>query len=147
MVLTDRTYDTLLELKDAGLVAASAAGTVGGNAKIVDIGDGKIVADLIVKATAVEVASGDEMYEVMVQGSNSDSFASGIVILATLKLGDTVPIGAGVDADAGVGNYAVPFRNTQNGTTYRYVRVYTKVAGTIATGVNYSAFIGLLHND
>jgi hypothetical protein len=26
--------------------------------------------------------------------------------------------------------------------TYPYIRVYTDVSGTIATGINYSAFIG-----
>jgi hypothetical protein len=32
------------------------------------------------------------------------------------------------------------FTNEQADVTYRYIRLYTKVAGTIATGINYTAF-------
>jgi len=39
-----------------------------------------------------------------------------------------------------VGRYTLPFSNEDNGTFYRYVRVYTVVGGTIASGINYTAW-------
>jgi hypothetical protein len=63
---------------------------------------------------------------------------SGSVCLAQIEMGNAT---APADADTGTGRFAVPFRNEQNGTLYPYVRIYTEVAGTIATGINFSAFI------
>ena len=129
-------YDTLLELKAAGLVASSAA-----VATIVDLGLGKQEADVIIDATAVEVASGDELYTIICEFSNSATFASGIVPGSMQYLGDAAAIPGGGDTDNGEGRYKLPFTNVINGVHYRYMRLYTVVAGTIATGVNYSAFI------
>ncbi len=39
------------------------------------------------------------------------------------------------------GRYQVPFRTEKNGTVWPYVRIYTEVAGTIATGLNFSAYL------
>jgi hypothetical protein len=41
------------------------------------------------------------------------------------------------------GKYELPFLNVQNGVQYPYLRMYTKISGTIATGINYTAFAGL----
>ncbi len=128
------TYDDALNLKDAGLVAASAA-----EATIVDLGSGFIDADLVLDISAIEVASNDEIYTVCIEGSNVAAMTSGSVCLAMIELGNAA---APADADTAVGRFVLPFRNEQNGTLYRYVRIYTRVAGTIATGINYSAFIG-----
>lgn len=136
-----RIYDTLLQLKDAGLVAASAAAQVASAAKIVDLGAGRYVGDVIIDATAVETASSDEIYTIMCEFSNSSSFASGIVSGAMQYLGHNTPIPGGADAVQGVGRYILPFTNLINGNQYRYMRLYTVVDGTIATGINYSAFI------
>lgn len=134
-------FDTLLQLKDAGLVASSAAAQVGGSAKIVNLGLGAVEADVILDATAVEVASGDELFTVICEFSNSATFASGIVPGSMQYLGDAAAIPGGGDTDNGAGRYKLPFTNVINGTHYQYMRLYTLVAGTIATGVNYSAFI------
>lgn len=145
MVAKTFPYDNLLVMKDAGLVAADAAATVGGSAKIQDLGGGDIrnpvplcEGNLIITTTAVEVADGDENYKVMLQGSNSASFASGIVNLAMADIGDAQVGGVDV-VDPASGRYIVPWRNERNGTAFRYVRVYTDVTGTIATGINYTA--------
>ena len=129
------TYDNSLLLKAAGLVAASADG-----ATILDLGAGFVSGDVVVDVSAIEVASADEKYEIELLGSNSATFASGVVQLARLSLGNVT---APVDVVTGVGRFALPFHNEQNGTQYRYVRVRTVVAGTIATGINYLAFIGI----
>lgn len=139
------TFDAELQLKDAGLVAADAAATVASVAKILDVGTGNVRGDVVVDVSAVEIATGDERYTVLVQGSNSSSFASGIAILAAMPIGDGSTIAtafgsSGVDVDDTTGRFVIPFRNERNGTNYRYIRLWTDVAGTIATGINYIAF-------
>lgn len=134
------THDTLLEMKDAGLVASSAAAQVGGSNKILDLGGAvEVNGELIIDITAIETASTDEIYTIMLEGSNSSSFASGIEDLALLRVGHATALTGGNDTTSTVGRYRIPFRNERNGTTYRYLRVYTLVVGTIATGINYTA--------
>lgn len=126
-------YDDELNLKDAGLVASTTTGST-----IVDLGPGITDGFIVIDVSAVEVASGDEIYNISLEGSNVAAMASSSVSLATIEMGNA---GAPADVDTGTGRFAVPFRNEQNGTVYRYVRIHTKVAGTIATGINYSAFL------
>jgi hypothetical protein len=133
------TFDAELEFKDAGLIAADAAATVDSVAKIVDLGEGLVEADMIIDVTAVEIASNDERYDVCVQLSDSASFASGIVNAAIYAFGALETL-IGTDTDSTVGRYVLPFRNEVNGTWYRYARVYTNVTGSIATGINYVAW-------
>lgn len=133
MQYSNRTYDQSLLLKAAGLIAASAAGST-----ILDLGDGLTDAELVLDVSAVEVATGDEIYTIYVEGSNVAAMTSGSVALAQIEMGNA---SAPADADTGTGRFIVPFRNEQNGTLYRYIRVYTKVDGTIATGINYTAFV------
>lgn len=134
-----QTFDAALQLKSAGLVAASAAAQVGGSDKILDLGGGRVDGRAIIDVSAIEVATGDEIYTVHIQGSNSATFASGIVGLAAMELGAATPLVG--DTATGAGRFELPFCTQQNGTTYRYVRAYTVVAGTIATGINYSAYV------
>jgi hypothetical protein len=139
-----RTFDINLLMKDAGLVAASAAAQVSSAAKILDLGSAtaEFAGDLVIDTTAVETASGDELYTILVEGSSSASFASGIDTLAAIPIGHLTPKTGGSDVtDGATGRYILPFRNERNGTIYRYIRVYTVVAGTIATGINYTAYI------
>jgi hypothetical protein len=150
-------FDANLQLKDAGLVAASAAATLGGAAKILDLDNGATSppsnvstqvagffdAYLVILVNALELDSSDESYIVYLQFSNSATFASGIVANGSLFIGHHSSTSAptGVDTDSAVGRYIVPFTNEWNGTLYRYMRLYTKVAGTVATGINYSAYV------
>jgi hypothetical protein len=135
----DATYDHEHLLKDAGLVASSAAATVGGSAKVVDLGDSRVDARVIVDVTAIEVATGDEKYEIEVQVSNSPTFASGIFIAGMVKLGDSTQ--SNESADSTAGRREIGFSNEVNGTRYRYLRVFTRIGGSIATGINYSAYV------
>ena len=130
---SNKTYDHATLLKAAGAVAASAAGSV-----ILDLGDGFMEADLVIDVTALEVADGNEIYTVSLEGSSVAAMTSGSVELAKLTFGNNP---APADADTAVGRHVLPVRNELNGTLYRYVRVYTTVAGTVATGINYSAFL------
>lgn len=127
------TYDDALSLKDAGLMAESADGAV------LDLGKGLVDGFLVIDVSACEIATGDERYTVSLEGSNVAAMDSGSVCLAKKVFGNlVVPMDAALSA---VGRYVIPFRNEENGTLFRYVRLSTLVAGTIATGFNFSAFI------
>ena len=69
----------------------------------------------------------------------SATFASTIEEVAVIELGANEVLRG--DQDSTTGRYILPVRNEINGTVYRYARVYTVVAGTIATGINYKAFL------
>jgi len=128
------TYDDALEMKAAGLVASTAAGSL-----VVDLGDGFMEGYLVIDVTALEVASTDEVYTISLEGSNVAALASGSVQLAQAPVMGNAP--APADADTTIGRFVVPVTNEQNGELYRYVRIHTTVAGNIATGINYSAFL------
>lgn len=127
------TYDTALVAKTAGLLAASADGT------IIDLGDGLVDGFLVIDLTDCEIASGNEIYTVSLEGSDVAAMDSGSVCLAKKVFGNlVVPMDAALSAS---GRYVVPFRNEEGGETFRYVRLSTLIAGTIATGINFSAFL------
>ena len=77
-----KTFDADLELKDAGLVASSAAAQVDSAAQVVDLGAGLVEGDIVIDITACEVASGNEVYNIGAQISSSSSFASGSPIFS-----------------------------------------------------------------
>jgi hypothetical protein len=131
-------YDALLQLKDAGAVTADAAAQVGGSNQILDLGVGRVDAKVKLQVTALDVASGDERYVLTMQGSNSATFASGIVNLGSKQFGDSsVTLES---ADSVVGEYEFAVTNDQNGSLYRYVRMYTDVSGTTPS-INYVAWL------
>lgn len=133
-------FDSALQLKDAGLVASSAAAQVSSADKILDLGDSaSMEAYLVIDATAIEVGTGDEKYEILWQTSSSPTFASDILTSASLLLGDSSVTAS--SADSAAGRYVILVSNTVDNTPRRYGRLYTRIAGTIATGINYSAFL------
>ena len=135
-------FDSLGELKDAGLVASSAAATVDSAAKILDLGASSYLQGVVVvDASAIEVDTANEKYEIEWQLSPDAAFgtAGNIVCAAVLKLGDSSVNGSG--ADSAAGRYYLFVSNEFAGTVYRYARLYTRIAGTIGTGINYSAFL------
>jgi hypothetical protein len=133
------TFDADLELKDAGAITASAAALVDGAAKILDMGAARFDGVVIVNVTALDIVSNDEEYDILVQGSNSSSFASGIENLAQLNLGAT-EVRQGGAQDTTIGIYEIGVTNEQNDTVYRYVRLYTAIAGATPS-INYTAFL------
>ena len=133
-------FDADLEFKDAGLVAASAAATVDAAAKVVDLGTGFFRADMVIDVTACEVATGNESYKIAIELSDDDDFSNGSEFeRCSITLGDSSIHGG--DVDTATGRYTLPFDNRMaDDDTYRYARIYTTVAGTVATGINFSAF-------
>lgn len=124
-------------LLHSGTLAASGAGT-----GIFDTGGATTKGEIYLNVTAVEVDTGDEIYTIYVEGCNASPFAGDMMRLGGgLELGDAVPlIGT---TDKGVGNYVIPFTNDINGTVWRYLRLYVVIAGTIATGITFTATMGV----
>jgi hypothetical protein len=121
--------DAQLELKDAGAVTADGAATVGGNARTIDVGPGKLRdgACVEVRISANDFADTDELWTLRVQGSN-DAF-SAAVDLATL------PIPGGQ-----TGLTRIHFTNELFGTVYREIRIFHDiVAGATTPSINYTA--------
>jgi hypothetical protein len=135
------TFDAELEFKDAGLVAATAAATVDSAAKVVDLGTGLYRGMMIIDVSAIEIASNTEIYDIVIQGSPDLTFtAATIADLAAINLSAKEVKRTDCDKDDATGRYKLYFDNENNGTYYRYARVYTVVAGDIATGINYTAY-------
>jgi hypothetical protein len=104
-----KTYDHATLLKAAGLVAASAAGSV-----ILDLGDGLMEADMVIDVTALEVATGDEIYTISLEGSSVAAMSSGSVELAKITLGNN-PAPAGMWCRSGTSS-TVPCTATSGST-------------------------------
>lgn len=136
------TFDAEMEFKDAGLVAASAAATVDSAAKVIDVGTGLFRGCMIVDVSALEIASNTELYDIIVQGSTVAAFATDTAIaeLAAINLSAAEVKRSDCNKDDGTGRFKIYFDNENNGTFYRYLRVYTVVAGDVATGINYTAY-------
>ncbi len=145
MSRTDRPFDSLLELKDAGLVASSAAAQVDSSAAYIDTGDTKrYTGQIIIDVSALEIASNDEAYTIVLQGGVDTSFtAATSAELVHLHLGAAETKLTDTNQDDTTGRYVLRFTNEHAGTYYRYLRLYTVVAGTIATGINYTAYATL----
>lgn len=128
------TYDDALELRASASLVASADGS------ILDLGPGLFDGFLVIDLASAEVATGNEIYTVSLEGSNVAAMSSGSVCLAKKVFGNlVVPMDAALSA---AGRYVIPFRNEEGGTIYRYVRLSNIVAGTIdSTGIVFGAFL------
>lgn len=128
------TKDANLALKAAGLIDADADHTT------VDLGgDGFFEGFVVIDVSAIEIASNDELYQIQVQLS-SDNFVAENIVKMTLPLGATEVVEDST-GDSTTGRYVLPVNNEWLGVGYRYIRLHTEVSGTIATGINFSAFL------
>lgn len=136
-------FDAETELKDAGLVAASAAAEVDSAAQVLDLGTGHFKGMVNLEVTALEIASNDEIYDIVAQGSTVAAFATATAIfdLAQLSLSAAEVKRTDSNIDSTTGRYKLYIDNEYDGAYLRYFRIYTIVAGTVATGINYTAFL------
>lgn len=143
------TLDTATQLKDAGLVAATTAGQVGGAAAYFDVGAANSYARfaIVIDWTACEVATGDESYAINVEGAEATAFSTAYR-LASRIFGDSSVNGQPVDTPPSGrvvlfgDNVAITSATDGNSIICaRYVRVRCVVAGTVATGFNYTAWL------
>lgn len=134
------TYDNALLIRAlAAAITATETGSV-----ILDMGSGFCEGDLVIDYSGLDVATGDEAYTFMLEGSPDATFgtAANITVLAMQRIGGATgatPVGT---ADAAAGRIVLPFRNERNGTTYRYMRLYTLLAGTTPSIV-FKAFLAI----
>ncbi len=143
------TFDIDLYLKDAGLIDADENATqVDGSDAIIDLGEGRCTGTIVINATAVEVASGDEAYQIQPMFSNSATHASGVVAGAQFAIGDAAALATlypaptvSPDIDLVEGRYEIPFSNVFNGISYRYMLISVDVTGAIATGMNCTIYV------
>ena len=136
----NRLFDSNYQLQDdAAQITASAAGTVAGSAKVVDLvpgttsGDpaGVISGDLVIDVNTIDATTGDELYRIKLQLSASSTFASGIVDSgAQIELGGATSKTGGETGTDTVGRYIIRFWNVRKGTSYRYARIYFLLTGT-----------------
>lgn len=130
---TNYLVDTQLILKAAGAAqTASANGSL-----ILDLGGSgqdftpMVHFSMMVDVSAIDVTTGDESYRLILEGSDSDTFASAIEPLCEVSLGGA---GAGLPANGDVasdtGRYVVKGCNLRNEHTYRYARLTWVIAGT-----------------
>lgn len=121
--------DAQLTLLSGNATAITADDDDGiGASPIIDLGSGRFDACLVLDIAAIDVASSDESYDLIIQGSNSATFASGIQELARRRLGHTSTLKGA--ASSAIGRYELPFTNDVLDTEYRYLRVLVDVAGT-----------------
>ncbi|MCA3009075.1 MAG: hypothetical protein INH34_11935 [Phycisphaerales bacterium] len=151
---------TELRLKDAGAVNSSAAGTVGGQAAVVDLqqqapgfaGNAPAASyarfAVVVDWSACEVDSSNELYRLEIQGSDSPTFASGVYTLAERRFGHSSVAGSATSTPPSgrLALYAdnVACTSATDGSAVRalrYVRCFLTVTGTAASGFNFSASI------
>lgn len=132
------TVDVDTILKAAGVIGASAA-----VATIVDVGDATMRGEIIIDVSAIEIASNDEIYDIVLQGSPDADFGTpgDIHDIASISLGAKEVKRTDSDKDDVAGRYVLPFTNFQYGTKFRYLRLYTAVAGSIDSGggISYTA--------
>lgn len=141
-LVTQYPFDAQLQFKDAGAVTADGAATVSAAAKIVDVGDAAFLGEMVIDVSAIDVASTDEGYLLIVEGCNTADFTTGspeIQPLAILALGAAAAIpGAGATSSP-TGRYPLLFRNQRGSTVFRYLRMYHDVSGTTPS-INYTAY-------
>lgn len=118
--------------------AITASGAIQENSAdvILAIGPGAKDGIWAINVTALDIASGDEKYDLILQGTNDASFgtAANVVELARKTFGKGSAFSPNTAAkDRGVGRYNIPFSNEEAGTTYKNVRMVAVVAGTTPT--------------
>lgn len=160
-----RIFDDLLQMRSNSTMATGstgAAASVDGALKIFDTGGGYTEGKLVVDVDYASMASPSNVktlaYIIELQGSNSASFATPIVKLEVLKLtsncnagtADGIPMTPSAAAGAAGRSLALvpfrvikPFQNDVNGTVYRYLRLWSKTAGTVVTGMDYAAYLSI----
>ncbi len=126
--------DEDLILKESAAVTSPAAETL-----ILDLGLGRVDAEVILDVTAVKISANDERYNVIAQFSNSATFASGIQNGAAIDFGAT-EVREGGAGDSTVGRYKLPVTNVINDTHYRYMRLYSFTEGT-SESITYAAYL------
>jgi hypothetical protein len=140
----------------AGLVAATGVGTVATVAQVMDFGNvtpqgvvqvAYTPAQLIIDVIAMERDTADEAYQLIYQLGDDDadfSAATTVWNRAMITLGEEVGTNTTAQAATVLGRVVLGVDNEMMGTLFRYSRIIHVIAGTIATGINYNAYLSRL---
>lgn len=151
----DRTYnfDANLQFSDAAAaMTASGYCTVGAATSIIDLGgnqstspaqQARIDAVAVCDVTAIDIASGNETYKLLVVVSNDPGLATGNVIAGEVMLGKGTSLDCLNGADSVVGRYEIMFSTNIAGSIYEYGGVYL-VAGGTTPSITIEGFFAVL---
>ena len=105
----------------------------------------RIDAMAIFDVTAIDIASGNETYQIDIMVSNDPAFAAGNAVNAGgIQLGKGASLRGGAAAkDSVIGRYEVPFTNNIAGAIYQYAKAYLTAGGTTPS-INIFSFIAVL---
>ncbi len=116
----DRTYDHSLELKDAGPVHVSGAAQVGGEAKVVDLGNSRLDASVVLTVTALEIDAAEALKDAGLVDTDSAATVGGtarVIDLGTAEIsGDIVVTATAVQVSAGDEAYAISAQLSNSST-------------------------------
>ncbi|PYE25090.1 hypothetical protein C8J32_10443 [Rhizobium sp. PP-CC-3A-592] len=136
-----RTYNIDIELllaDGAAAVTADGVSQVASANVSKELGPGRFEGVLIVDVSAVKTTAGDEVYNLLLQGSADNTFATKETVAQyTLGAGAARP---GAPITSPIGRYEIPFTTEQHDNEYRWLRLYTDVVGT-APSITLKAFI------
>ena len=118
--LSGYVFDSLLELEDG----AAAITTDGAGSSILDLGVAFVKGEIVVDISALDVTTGDELYNIVAELSDSATFASGIEHSAFIQVGGATGTLGNRDVASNVGRYIVGFQNQVNANRYRYLRLW-----------------------
>jgi hypothetical protein len=104
----------------------------------------RIDAYMVLDVTAIDIASGNETYQLDIMVSNDPGFAAGNVVCAGgIQLGKGTSLrGAVAQKDSVIGRYEVGFTNNIAGAIYQYLKVYLTAGGTTPS-INVLGFIAV----
>lgn len=125
----NRPFDALLQLYADAAAVATATTTTG--SLIADLGDGLVSGEMVIDINSLAVANADNIYTMILQGSNSATFANTIVDLCRVVVGHATATGESTSTSVATFKRIIQgFTNTKLGVVYRYARFRFITAGT-----------------
>ena len=129
-------------------LARTASGVIQMNAvdRILAVGAGRQDFSWVIDIGVIETDTANELYTFILQGSNSATFASGIVNLAMAQFGAAAVLVGAPSASTPIGRYVYGASNEPGLYDYKYVRLNLIIAGTIAAGgITFSSWLTRRH--
>jgi len=143
----DRTQDANLIFTSGATVTAS--GAIGSS---IDLGgaDAMHQFDVVLYVTACDVASGDEVYSILLQVGDASDFTAATKVLpvASVRLGHSSKLGANATTNVTTGRYILSGHNfayatagdAGTGTYYRYARLVVDATGSTTPSITLQAW-------
>ena len=138
--------DQATKLKDSSAVTTDGQGVVDSASAFADLGGGYAEFDVVIDWSARDVADGNELYDLRVEGSTTSAFST-TYVLGSIRLGHSSVTFNGVSTPPSgrmvihCNNVALTSATDGNSSSaMRYVRVYHDVSGT-SPSITYQAWL------